>query len=332
MAKYRHKPRFYHRGKTRPTRPLGAPHNALRMPKIDPKLKGMYVDETRDMSARENLDDAEALRHPRERDFYQDHTYHQMWLQRPLEPDHRRQMSKLFQFMRPGFQREPWVWYPGDMVEVVRGDAAGSRGTIIAVIKYRNQLIVQNINVQDVTIPATDTRPEQIVQREHPIDVDLVRHVDPTTNDLTDVRLVKVRNKETGKLETKRISLASGVLMPIPETQDEITSDPLRDTPYHDAAEETYNAAEEIDVLAQRKLRAMEDYFVERLKAAHELHGPLSDANATQMMAFQRDVVDLADETLLAKLADSLDSRGKWWAEEVQSLVEQRTTSNNSAA
>lgn len=40
-------------------------------------------------------------------------------------------------------------------MEVISGEGVGQRGTIIAIVKYKNEIVVQNINVRDVVIPAT---------------------------------------------------------------------------------------------------------------------------------------------------------------------------------
>jgi len=222
--------------------------------------------------------------------------------------------------MAPGYQIEPWIWFPGDVVEVTSGESMGQRGTIIAVIAYKNELLVQNINVQDVVLPATETRPEQIVQREHPISVNMVTHVDPETNTVCDVRLVKVKNKETGALEEKRISLNSGVLLPIPPRDDSLdVGDPLKDTPYQDASEPTYDAEAELAVLTERKLRAMEEHFVRRLRTSYEFHHALSQRNEQDMRAFQKDVVDRAATSAVDALFESLDAN-RWW-DDIEPMV-----------
>lgn len=299
----------------------GARPNSMRVLNVKRGLlRGTFADETVNLNDRSRLELLESLRHPRERDFYQDHTYHNQWVQRDLDRGQKQQLSSRYRFMLPGFVKTPWIWFPGDMVEVVSGDCRGVRGTIIAVMKYKNEIVVQNVNVQDVTIPATETRPEQIVQREHPISVDLVRHVDPQTNEMCTVRLVTVRNRETGVHEEKRISLDSGVLMPIPPREDGLeTGDPLKDTPIQDADEPTYDANAEISVLVERKLRAIEDHFVGRLKRAHMFHNSRSRSNAAEMVGFQEDVVTKATEAAVAALESSLST--EWWHEELDPMV-----------
>lgn len=317
-ARFRSRPTFY-KAREQARKAYGVSPNTMRSLNLK-GARGFQIDQTIDMTDKQRLDMLEAMRHPRERDFYQDHTYHNQWIDRGLDKNQKRTIAARYAFMKPGFQIEPWVWYPGDMVEVASGESRGQRGTIIAVVKFKNELIVQNINVQDVTLPATETRPEQIVQREHPVHVSMVRHVDPETNEACDVRLVTVKNKETGALEEKRISLSSGVLLPIPPKDESIeVGDPLKDTAYQDAAELTYEAESELAVLTERKLRAMEEHFVGRLKESYEYHRALSAKNEEEMRRFQKDVVQRAASSAVDALYATLDA--DWWKEELAPVV-----------
>lgn len=319
-ARFRTRPTFYAQ-RPRLQKAYGVKPDRMRRLSIKPELlKQNPVDQSVDMRDKQRLELLEAMRHPRERDFYQDHTYHNQWIDRDLDRSQKMTLGARYKFMAPGYQIEPWVWFPGDMVEVSSGESRGQRGTIIAVIKYKNELLVQNINIQDVHLPATETRPEQIVQREHPISVTMVRHVDPETNEPCDVRLVTVKNKETGALEEKRISLSSGVLLPIPPRDESIdVGDPLKDTPFQDAAEPTYDAEAELSVLTERKLRAMEEHFVRRLKKSYNFHHSLSKRNEEDMRKFQQDVVQRAAVSAIDALHDTLNP--DWWREEVADAV-----------
>jgi large subunit ribosomal protein L24 len=300
-ARYRTRSRFY----KRPEKALKAYNvrpNLLRRPKVkEGLLKGIYTDEKVDLRDRERLEMLEAIRHPKERDFYQDHTYHNQWIARDLEKHQKSQIASRYPYFAPNYEIKPWLWYPGDIVEVTSGEGVGQRGSIIAVVKYKNEILVQNINVQDVTIPASETRPEQVVQREHPISVHRVRHIDPSTNELCHLELVKVRNKETGELEERRISLESGALLPIPAPEETVEGgDPLKDTAIQDADEDTYDRAKELPLLVERRLQAMENYFVRTLKESYEFHECLRQRNAEDMLSFQKSVVARATEKLAA--------------------------------
>ena len=322
-AKFRSKSSHYMPKQT-VRKAYGVPVNAMRRLNIKPELKtGRYVNTTVDYRQKEHLEELEAIRHPRERDFYQDHSYHNQWIKRDLELNQKKTLTSRYSFFAKDFQKTPWLWHPGDTVEIVQGEHTGQRGTIIAVVAYKNQLIVQNVNVQDVVIPASESRPEQNVQREHPISVDIVRHVDPSTNEPCNVRLVTVRNKTTGALEEKRMSLTSGVLLPIPPRDDLMElGDPLKDTPILDADEQTYDPAKEMPLLVERKLQAMETYFVGRLKKAFEYHDQLSAKNEADMRAFQRDVVEGSVESLADMVVQgALRSVDEFLAEEVSEAV-----------
>ncbi|CAJ1027720.1 hypothetical protein Q4I30_004625 [Leishmania utingensis] len=303
-ARYRTRSRFY----KRPERVLKAYNvspNLLRRPKVKPGLlAGLYTDEKIDLRDRERLELVESIRHPKERDFYQDHTYHNQWIARDLEKHQKAQIAGRYPYFAPNYEIKPWIWYPGDTVEVVSGEGAGQRGAIIAVVKYKNEILVQNVNVKDVVIPASETRPEQVVQREHPINVLRVRHVDPSTNQLCHLEIVKVRNKETGELEERRISLESGALLSIPAPEETVEAgDPLKDTAIQDADEDTYDRQKEMPLLVERRLHAMEKYFVDSLRKSYEYHKPLQVRNAQDMKAFQRDVLVRATEKLAATAA-----------------------------
>lgn len=308
-ARYRTRSRFYKQPE-RPLKAYGVSPNVLRQPRISKRglLHGVYADQTVDLRDKERLELLEEIRHPRERDFYQDHTYHNQWIDRDLEPHQKSQIASRYKYFDPDFAIKPWLWYPGDMVEVVSGgEQVGQRGTIIAVVPYKNEIIVQHVNIKDIVIPASDTRPEQIVQREHPISVDNVKHVDPSTGKTCTLAMVKVYAKGTQQVEERRISLDSGVLLPIPprdSTSSLETGDPLRDTPIQDAEEETYDSEAELPLLVDRKLKAMENYFTQNvLKSSYEFHQPFHRANALEMRKFQSDVVKRATTLLGAAIA-----------------------------
>lgn len=263
-------------------------------PNLPKNLRGFYADKFVDLRTKENLNVVEDLRAPKERDFYQDHTYHNQWKQRDLDQKQTKQLVSRYRWMAPGFQKDPWMWFPGDLVEVVKGNHAGQRGVVLSVLAYKNEITVQNVNVQEITIPATDTRPEQVMQREHPISVDLVQHIDPKTGEPCELRIVTVRNRENGELEKRRISLSSGTMLMIPKTDEKMEGDPLKDTPMADAEEETFDHDSEIQLLVDRKLRAMEDWFVKQLKHSYYMHKEYSAKNEVAVRTFQADVLERA--------------------------------------
>ena len=282
-------------------------HTLLSAPKIDEKFNKAskkYNDKVVDLREKEHLELSEAMRGERERDFYMDHTYHDEWVQRDVNHEQSKQLMKMYPFMVPGSTVSPWIWYPGDIVEVVTGPFTGQRGAITTVLKHKSQIMVQNVNVKAITIPASESRPEQIMQREHPISVKLVKHVDPSTNEVCDVRLIAVRDRETGRREERRVSLTTGVLLPIPKDATQVyEGDPLHDTPLSDAEEDTYDEANELPVIVERKLKALEDHFVDGLKQAHEYHQKLEAQNATELFDYQYDVIERAASIVAQRLA-----------------------------
>ena len=52
----------------------------------------------------------------------------------------------------------------------------------------------------------------------------------------------------------------------------------------------------------ERKLQAMEKGFIKRLKASHDYHREVRLKNEESMRSYQRDVVDRAEELVLAQM------------------------------
>jgi large subunit ribosomal protein L24 len=291
--------RFYMRSQLdrkkngRNTSAIPVDRNGLRQPQVDEKFRfGKFVDQSMNFTDKENLDEVEVMRGPTERDYYQDHTYHNEWILRDMDPRQRKILTERYQWMLPGFVVEPWVWFPGDQVEVVRGDFSGQRGTVLNVVKYKNEAYVQNVNVKPIVIPASETRPEQTIQREHSVDVRNLRLVDPSTNEPCDVRLVTVRDKETGEKVQRRMSLSTGTLLPVPKDEQTVdVGDPMHDTPLEDAKEPTYFEDKEMPIIVARKLRAMEDHFVHDLKTLNGVHAEYRKENVEYLRRYQQEVV-----------------------------------------
>lgn len=289
--------------------------NVLRKVELPRQFQGTYYDEKYDLRDKDKIDVSEAMRGPLERDFYQDHTYHSPWIARELKGHQKAQLRASFRWMLPGYQEPSWIWFPGDLVEVSHGEFAGQRGTILSVIAYKNQCTVQNVNVQPIHIPATEDRPAQTLQREHPISVKLIKHVDPNTNQPCDVKIVTVRNKETGAVEKRRISLASGVMFPIPSREEKLEGDPTKDTPLVDAQVETFDHDREIGIMVERKLKAIESHFVERLQTAYRYHKQKAEMNYEETMQYQRDVLKEAVRMVAQRAASDGTVKEWWWQE-----------------
>ena len=330
-ARYRHRMQFYMgpNKSRRNVQPYGATLKPFSAPSVGAEGNPNKADKSVDLRSRDNLEILESLRSPREKDFYQDHNYFDEWENRGLDKNQKRQLKQRYPYFAPNFQVTPWVWYPGDMVEVVSGTQTGQRGAILAVVPYKNELLVQNINVQDVKIPATDTRPEQVVSREHPISVLDIRHVDPITDQICTVQFIRVRkgakdgggdaSNNSGEFEEKRICMESGTILTTPDkkAQTDSLGDPLRDTPYGDAFEATYRPDEELPILVERKLQAMEEGFIAKLKSSYEFHSERQKQTAEQMRQFQLSAQNLAISKVAKLINDSAEGLDDWWFEEL---------------
>ena len=333
-ARYRHRVKFYY-GSTagmKGAKPWGAPLASLSAPEAGDEASPLKPDKEVDIRDRSNLETLESMRSPRERDFYQDHSYFDQWEYRGLDRNQSKQIKERYPYFAPEFKITPWTWYPGDIVEVVSGTQTGQRGAILAVVPYKNELLVQNINVQDVEIPATDTRPEQVVSREHPISVRDIRHVYPTTDSICTVKFIRVKkgggdvgqeaasgSVSTGEYEDKRICMESGTVLTTPDKHaaGDSLGDPLRDTPYADAYETTYRPDEELPLLVERKLQAMEEGFVNKLKSAYEFHSEKQKSTAAQMMQFQVAAQRQAVSKVAQMINEGAMNLDDWWFEEL---------------
>ena len=102
----------------------------------------------------------------------------------------------------------------GDRVKVIRGNFAGTEGTVLRVLRDRNRVVVEGVNMRKHHRRPTDANPEGgIIEFEEPIHASNVMLIDPTTGEPTRVRQ---RIEEDGTKE--RISAKSG--NPIPRSQD----------------------------------------------------------------------------------------------------------------
>ena len=307
MARYQFRNPWYYPKRGPRAKRYGLSPNKLRNFKLDNVFRGLYFDNKHDMSDRENIDETEEMRNPTEKDFYQDHTYHSQWEQRDLDKKQKADLCRRYAWMAPGYKIQPWVWYPGDLVEVVVGDDRGKRGRIRNVLAYKNEIVVEGINVQQEEIPARDDRPKQVLHLPSPIHVKSVKHVDEKTNGLCELRILTV--KREGQTAKVRASTTSGWVLPIPEGQKpEQNSDPMLDTTYMDAIEETFDE-KEIDDLAQMKLEALEKHFVSELKQEYEYNRAFQKELEKDKERYQHDVWVRAKEMLFKKIRETLAAK-----------------------
>ena len=270
IAQYRFRnPWYYPKRGTRAKR-YGVTANKLRNFKLESVFRGNYFDGKLDMSDRENIDETEEMRNPIEKDFYQDHTYHSQWEQRDLSKLQKADLCRRYAWMAPGYQIRPWVWYPGDLVEVVVGTDRGKRGRIRNVLAYKNEVVVEGVNVNQEEIPAREDRPAQILHVPWPISVKSVKHVDESTGDVCELRVLTV--KKEGQMAKVRASTTSGWVLPIPDREKhDQNADPILDTTFADALVHSFEE-KEIDDLTQLKLEELEKHFTNELKGEYSYH------------------------------------------------------------
>ena len=100
----------------------------------------------------------------------------------------------------------------GDRVKVIRGNHAGSEGTVLRVLTKENRVVVEGVNMRKRhTRPSQSNQEGGIITFEAPIHASNVMLLDPTTDEPTRTR---VRIDDDGTKE--RIGVKSG--NPIPKT------------------------------------------------------------------------------------------------------------------
>ena len=92
----------------------------------------------------------------------------------------------------------------GDTVIVITGKDKGKSGNVTALIKDKNRLVVQGVNMVKRHRKATQENPGKIEEMESSIDISNVSHIDPDTGKPT---RVKYEIEENIK---RRVSVVSG--------------------------------------------------------------------------------------------------------------------------
>ncbi len=75
----------------------------------------------------------------------------------------------------------------GDKVKVITGKSKGKVGDVLKVFPSEKKLIVSGVNLAKKHTKATQTTEGGIVQKELPIHVSNVSHIDPKTNEITKI-------------------------------------------------------------------------------------------------------------------------------------------------
>ena len=95
----------------------------------------------------------------------------------------------------------------GDSVIVITGKDKGKLGNVLSILKDKDRVIVQGVNIIKRHRKATQESPGKIEEIEASIHISNVSHVDPDNGKPT---RVKYENKEGVK---KRMSVVSGSLL-----------------------------------------------------------------------------------------------------------------------
>ncbi|XP_061462908.1 large ribosomal subunit protein uL24m [Rhineura floridana] len=151
----------------------------------------------------------------------------------------------------PGIQRkkifvepirdEDWKVFQGDTVQILTGKDVGKQGLVSQVIRERNWVVLQGLNVHYRYIGKSRNYPGTYIASEGPLLVKDVALIDPTDRKPTEVEW---RYTEEG--ERVRVSLRTGRIIPKPveEREDGIIpeqwTDGPKDTSVEDALEKTY--------------------------------------------------------------------------------------------
>lgn len=75
----------------------------------------------------------------------------------------------------------------GDKVQVITGKNKGKVGDVIKVFPSENRIIVSGVNLAKKHTKPSQTSEGGIIQKELPIHVSNVSHIDPKTNEITKV-------------------------------------------------------------------------------------------------------------------------------------------------
>ena len=95
----------------------------------------------------------------------------------------------------------------GDTVTVITGKDKGKSGNVLSILKDKNRVVVQGVNIIKRHRKATQESPGKIEEIEAPIHISNISHVDPDNGKPT---RVKYENKDGVK---KRMSVVSGSLL-----------------------------------------------------------------------------------------------------------------------
>ncbi|XP_030383124.1 probable 39S ribosomal protein L24, mitochondrial [Scaptodrosophila lebanonensis] len=112
---------------------------------------------------------------------------------------------------------EEWSFFRGDRIEVLVGKDKGKQGIVTQAIPERNWVIVEGLNWHYRRVGAEKDFPGIIIKSEAPLHVTTdVRLVDPS-----DLQGTEFEWRYTEEGEKVRVSMRSGRIIPIPETNNQ---------------------------------------------------------------------------------------------------------------
>lgn len=92
----------------------------------------------------------------------------------------------------------------GDTVRVIAGDHKGTEGKVVRVLREKNKAIVEGVNIISKHVKPSASNPQGgIVKREAPIQISNLAIVDPKTNEVTRVAIVKNENGKNVRVSKK---------------------------------------------------------------------------------------------------------------------------------
>jgi len=172
---------------------------------------------------------------PKMRDF----TPKKHTLDRPWTEKYQRQNDITDQTVKEAIvepiREEDWMWFRGDVVEVLRGPDKGKYGIINMIVQERNWVTVEGLNLQYELVGAKKDYPGMVYVNEMPLLVTTdIRLVDPSTD-----MGAEVEWQYTEEGNRVRMTVKTGTEIPIPsaayktidyESKDNYKAHPEKDT------------------------------------------------------------------------------------------------------
>jgi len=111
-----------------------------------------------------------------------------------------------------------------DHVEVISGDHKGKRGKVLRMIKDKDRVVIEGVNMVLRHVRRSRQHPQGgRIQKEAPVHLSNVLPIDPTTNKATRVRF-KTELDAKGKVVSKqRVALSGAVISEVTRSGDDST-------------------------------------------------------------------------------------------------------------